>query len=534
MGQGIIRNTNRATIAALAHTITLRVSQAAPYPLESTDLKLFPSPVPFTDLSLSLATQDVADTDHRATLTERLYARNKSVYVFARACTNNELAAVVLLADASEIADDTHMRAIADWIELSEGADPRARERMENCLAIVVKSPDASPGSIDADVAATDAFDRSGFLANLLGENNRWAQEWTPGRPFSQVHFVPGFTNQAASEFLRPNSLTAALDDGVFPARKQTAVAPTMATNILLDIAANSSPVIRVRQIRRQLATIQRAMQARMFRYHRSNNPAQFTDWRRQIANVATKRLEACAEERQLGNMLGVLTLSEAEVRMLLAGLKGGAVTYQDIDAFSIDVPIDQAALPDPEICAEATVAAWLKLMHEAASSRPLCSQLNIAQPVFQHIIDEIVIGVHRADLVGTLTSKFVRALEAGNPLGDLPRSYAVVASRTLGGFLECLAVTNSPSFANAKRLGHDGSIHQSTDTYDGPSRRDQLAIRPADVRRRKVSHWPSLFRQMVDDNIVAAEGLTAHSEADHELGEYLSMLTTNPLEAEL
>ena len=38
----------------------------------------------------------------------------------------------------------------------------------------------------------------------------------------------------------------------------------------------------------------------------------------------------------------------------------------------------------------------------------------------------------------------------------------------------------------------------------------------------------------MVDDNIIAAEGLTAHSEADHELGEYLSMLTSNPLEVEL
>ena len=153
---------------------------------------------------------------------------------------------------------------------------------------------------------------------------------------------------------------------------------------------------------------------------------------------------------------------------------------------------------------------------YEAASSRHLCSQLNIAQPVFQHIIDEVVIGAHRADLVGTLTKKFVRTLEAGNPLSDLPRCYAVVAFRTLGSFLERLAVGQS---AGSSKMPTDAAGMSRSHAGEG---------------RRRFSHWPALFRHMVDDNIIAAEGLTVHSESDHELGENLSMLTNNPLEVEL
>lgn len=537
IGQGTVRNIDRATIAALAHTITFRISRAAPYPLEQTDLKLFPSPAPFTDLSLRLGTDNDADTEPGAALTGKLYARSKSVYVFSRACTHNELAAVVLLADAEDVPDDTHMRAISDWIELSEGADPRARERMENCLAIVIKAPGAttSPDD-DLERETLNELDGRRFLAELLGENNRWAHEWTPGRPFSQIHFVPGFADLAARPPPVPaNRFANAADDGVFPARLPTSTPPTAATRVLLNIAANSSQVIRIRQIRRQLATIQRAMQARMFRYHRSNNPAQFTDWRRQIANVATKRLEACAEARQFGTLLGILTLSEAEAHILLSGLQSSTAQYQESTSDLLDITIDHTTLPEPEVCAEAAVAAWLKLMHEAAGSRHLCSQLNIAQPVFQHMIDEIVIGVHRADLVGTLTAKLVRTLAASTPRSDLPRSYAVVAARTLGGFLERLAVTQAAAQVQRSPDAKALAAPSGGPFGDLPYGNVLDTTRPyTDNKPRNINQWPALFRRMVDDNIVAAEGLTAHSEADHELGEYLSMLTSNPLEVEL
>ena len=524
LGQGIIRHIDRATLAALAHTLTLRVSQAAPFPLESTDLKIFPSPEPPTDLSLHLAA-DGPDDAARAGRVEQLYARNKSIYSFARACTQNELSAILLLADREAVADDTHMPAISDWIELSEGADPRARERMENCLAIVIKTPDAIPDTIDARDGSGGPPDTAEFLADLLGENNRWAEEWTPGRAFSQIHFVPDFTTATTTTQARQVDLAAVANDGAFPAHVPAAAPPTKAASVLLDIAANNSQVIRAGQIRRQLATIQRAMQARMFRYHRSNNPAQFTDWRRQIANVATKRLEATAEQHKLGIMVSALTLAEGEIQMLLAGLKGDALGYQEIDRHAIDV--GHAALPDPEVCAEAVIASWLKLMHEAASSRQLCSQLDFAQAVFQHIIDEIVIGAHRGDLVGTVTAKFERALDATSPHGNLARSYAVIGSRAIGNFLGNLTVARSPIAAPSRQLsGAYGATPQPE--------RMAAATQADDARSSQLERWPSFFRQMVDDNIIAAEGLTAHSEADHELGEYLSMLTSNPLEVEL
>jgi len=556
LGQGTVRNSNRSVIAALSQTVTFRVSRASPFPLDTTDIKLFPSPTSPTNLSLALHSKVGTPAKLEDAQVEQLYGRAKSLYVFSRACTGSELSAVVVLADAGEIPDDVHMQAIADWIELSEGADPRARERMENCLAILVKEPglDATDGAgaVEALTGPADTFDRNLFVSSLLGEHNRWAQEWTPGRPFSQIHFVPGFIdpNRTSARPLARPSNRVDLEGGIFPARVPTSVSDTLAVNILLDIAANSSQVIRSRQSRRQLAMIQRGMQARMFRYHRSNNPAQFTDWRRQIANVATKRLEACAEARQLGNMLAVLTLSQEDVRMLLAGLKGGAIEFQELDEYSIDIDIGRAALPEPHVCAEATVAAWLKLMHEAAGSRQLCSQLNIAQPVFQHIIDEIVIGVHRADLVSSLTQKFERTLEAGNPLSDLALCYAVVASRTLGGFLERLARVSAKvppekparpevHLSRGARLHDRATVlmeHQERRAVPegGSSARDMLATQRAGHDKRQISQWPGLFRRMVDDNIIAAEGLTAHSETDHELGEYLSMLTSNPLEVEL
>ena len=537
ISQGTLRNTNRATIAALTHTVTLRVARAAPFPLEHTDLRIFPSPPPVTDLPVRFATDDEDTETAGAELIAMLYARSKSVYVFARASSHNELAAIVLLADADGECDGTHMRAITDWIELSEGADPRARERMDNCLAIVIKAdaatPDAATNADDgAEADGADDPARNRFVAELLGDNNRWAQEWTPGRPFSQIHFVPGFANPAAmAPPPHANRFAVAGDDGVFPARAPSPIPPMEATRVLLGIAANSSQVIRNRQIRRQLATIQRAMQARMFRYHRSNNPAQFTDWRRQIANVATKRLEACAEARQLGLLLGTLTLSEVEAEMLLSGLDGATIGYRDDSARTVDITIGRAALPDPEACAEAVVAAWLKLMHEAAGSRHLCSQLDIAQPVFQHIIDEIVIGVHRADLVGSVAAKFVRTQEASNPRSDLSRSYAVVAARTLGSFLERLDVPPAQRPPDVKPLAAP-----STGPIGDLPYPNMLTTTHANTDRRDagIGPWPALFRRMIDDNIIAAEGLTAHSEADHELGEYLSMLTSNPLEVEL
>ncbi|MFY0612977.1 MAG: hypothetical protein JXQ99_15715 [Hyphomicrobiaceae bacterium] len=533
IGQGIVRTTSRTVIAALAHTMTLRVSRAAPYPLEQTDLKIFPSPPPLRDLSLRLATLNRAAGEPGPELAEKLYVRSKSAYLFSRACTHNELAAIIFLADANGVPDDTHMRSISDWIELSEGPDPRARERMENCLSILIKTHAA--WTLDEDfheTALPNDDNRREFLADLLGENNRWAQEWTPGRPFSQIHFVPGFANPASHATpTRTNMRSATADDGAFPTRLPAPVKPTAATRVLLDLAGNSSQVIRTRQIRSQLATIKRALQARMFRYHRSNNPAQFTDWRRQIANVASKRLEACANAHQLGTLLGILTLSEAEAHILLSGLHGSATDYQESADHPTDITIAKAALPDPEVCAEAVVAAWLKLMYEAAGSRHLCNELNIAQAVFQHMIDEVVIGVHRTDLVGALATKFVRTLEASNPRSNLPRSYAVVAARTLGGFLERLTVAQSQRAVGAQPLSASSAA-----PFDDLPRRDVISTQrlQTDDHTRGIDPWPTLFRRMVEDNIVAAEGLTAHSEADHELGEYLSMLTSNSLEVEL
>lgn len=548
IAQGTVRNSHSAAVAALAHTVTLRVSRAHPFPLEATDLKVFPSTPSETDLLRSLLDENGAQSVLQGDEVEQLYARNKAIHVFSRACTGSELSAVVVLADAEQNPDDVHMPAISDWIDLSEGADPRSRERMESCLAVLVKSP-----YHDADGGASPRIDRAeqnAFVASLLGENNRWAQEWTPGRPFSQVHFVPEFSDLergVSTGAARPNNMVH-LEDAIFPSRLPTARPTSLAVSILLDISENSSQVVRSRQSRRQLATIQRAMQARLFRYHRSNNPAQFTDWRRQIANVATKRLEAAVDARQLGNMLDALSLSPADIHLLLAGLKSGAVATDDVDEYSLDIDIRGTSLPEPSICAAATVSAWLKLMLEAVGSRQLCNQLDIAQPVFQHIVDEVIIGAQRAELVNTLTQRFEQVLEASTPMSDLARSYALIASRMLGRFLERLdkgskathgAASAGPmrpaaGMAPGSRLTrHMGAreAHGSTSEHTRPQ--GALAGERANDGY-PLADWPAQFRKMVDDNIIAAESMTAHSQSDHELGEYLSMLTSNPLEVEL
>ncbi|MBU2531694.1 MAG: hypothetical protein KKB37_03060 [Alphaproteobacteria bacterium] len=539
IGQGAVRTVSRPAVAALIHTVNLRVNRAAPFPLDATDAKVFPSPKPSVDFpTASLGGGSALDIE----TAEQLFARVKAIYTFARAVANNELSAVVAVADVETEPDDIHMQAIADWIELSEGADPRARERMENCLAILVKSPkvDAPDGNL-----SVNRDDRARFVSGLLGEHDRWAREWTPGRPFSQVHFISDFTPATDEPAPRlpdqsraTNNYEAA--DGIFPARGYPGAPLTAAANILVEIAANSSQVVRSRQVRRQLVTTQRAMQARMFRYHHSNNPDQFTDWRRQIANVATKRLEACGEQNTLGHMVSVLMMGQTEIGMLLAGLNAAAADASPIDEYSIDIDLGRPSLPDPAVCAEAIVAAWFKLMHDVAASRLLCARLAIAQPVFQHVVDELVIAAHRADLLGTLVAKFNRILQNGQPMGQMQRAYAVVAARAIGNFLERLPVSPKPFRVDPRSDRNPASriAGMAAPRHLKPGAPGSSLVAPADPlspsSRSVIDGWPARFRRVVEDNILAADALTVHGEADHELGEHLSMLTSNPLEVEL
>ncbi len=541
LGQGTQRNVERTVIAALAHTMNLHVNRAHPLSLETTDVKVFPSSPPLVDFAPCLGHDHHASPEISEASIEQLFIRAKTAFLLARAAMGNELSGIVLLADGDSAVDDGAMEMVSEWVERTGGDDPATRERMDVGLAIIVRSDEVKPAEGRSGRNAGNERLKQ-FVGELVGEDNRWAREWMPGRAFSKIHYVNSFANPAraidgdgpsAGHEETDGGVVRRLNEGVFPVRAPVSWPRMPATDALLDIAANASQVVRARQIRRQLAGAQKSIQARIFRYHH-DTPGRFDDWRRQIANVASKRLEVLSERHELADVLAALSLRAGEARLVLNGLKSGAVSQPGAGSGLARTDRAPALLPGSDDCASAIVSQWFRLMHEAADSDQLSRAFDLPKPVFQHIIDEIIVCAQRTGLVGLIASRFQRTLDGGELMIDLGENFARVAELAVGAFLERLDAGPQPDRTGESQSARPGAGGRHAGPpgarFSAPSADDTVSTR----EDHHVDSWPRRFRDMVDANLFAAQALAGTGEADHELGEYLSMLASNPLEVEL
>lgn len=555
----------RAMLSAIATELTIGVDETRLSRLAPAEIVAFPGVGQLNDTTARLLMLAGKDKPGEVPLDVAvdLFARTKSTFLFERACSRHEITALVVRVDPKSHDDDIHAATIADWVDVAQGDGPNTRERMETGLSVIA-SPLVSatkPSPLDSGSSGTVAGDSVPGMGQLdaISADSDWHKEWTPGRRFERTHLIDGsgsdHTDAATPTVLMLSGSRlgephrSAVADRVAPGG--AGVLEAVADQVFEEISAACTPTVKARQIRQQLDATQKAIRARLVRYHQSNDPARFMDWRKQIANVASTRLEACRSAGRIGKLLEVLSPAESQLILVVSNLTQD-LAWQGTPQSSQPSRSGgrqrfDYARPTPDQSARAIIGYWLNTMFEAARCRRTCRKVGIAQPVLQHIVDELAFGAVRLDLSGELTHLLAAIDVHGQHSGDASLRYAAVAKRLIGTYLE------RPAPFNWNGIGeHAAPTGADAMTSRGRANTDYSAVSAADTRPSTFSNivpsfgkdlsvtfspaqkWPGAFLALVERNISAAGAVAARSEIDRELGEQLSAFTLSPFEVDL
>ncbi|MCH9806739.1 MAG: putative virulence factor [Alphaproteobacteria bacterium] len=576
-GGNSVLEIQRSTLAAIASEILIGVEETRLSRLAPAEIAAFPGVGSLNDTTarLLLHAREGPQGGLPLDIAVDLFVRTKSTYLFERACSRHEITALVVRVDPKSNDDDIHAAAIADWVDVAQGENATARERMEAGLSVIASpaSLTVRPTPLDQSPMASSTEDGSlqAFELDSISGGSKWLKEWTPGRGFERTHWI-GSKGAGAGENGTPAVLQLTgnrFSDGDLSAVSDrmasngSAALETVADRVFKEIAPSCTPMVKARQIRHHLRATRKSIRARLIRFHQSNDPARFMDWRQQVANVAATRLEACRTAGRIGRLWDGLSPTEEQLVLLVSSLIGDATLPAGSRAHGTAGSQsggqarsmgerggrgdDAGALPSAAKCARAIIQHWLKSMYGAADSRRLCRKVGIAQPVLQHVVDELAFGAIRLNLTSELTQLLSAIDMEKRAAADVPIRYAAVAKRFIGAYLERPApfIWNGIGEHGAASGGafYDGDEGEEAgglgagDRDEGPTGARNLPSLTDGTDTQTHSpaiDWPGAFRALVERNISAAGAVAARSEVDRELGKQLSVFTTSPFEVDL
>lgn len=568
----------RPVLAAVVAEVRLPVADSGAALLDRADLLEFPA----ID-GLNAGGHAMREIGRDAGQLGPVFMRAKSSYLLERYTDEQAVTAMVVCVDPSSPRLRELGGLVTAWIEKSHGTDPATRERQANGLFVCLTKLDKEfqePARRGKERRIDWGRHVTAALGQGLGLGHAWAQEWTPGRAFDNLHLLrlPG---------PKAKHLLAYAGDGreigykpeqtgrIERARRDFLAAPEVQRHVadpatvwqealelndggtaylaqsLVDVCDRHA---KHRHILADLTELGRQLKDRLQRYHVSDDPGLQQDRRRMSAVIAVRWLRRSAEQHRLGRLVGGLQLPDDEFHDVLrrheaerqsAGHSAGAKVNGHAFAASPAVNGEagaMAAAPErrgakptvgtngqlPTAAQTARTFAALAMTHWVASVRLFAQAERIAQTLqiprqgLALIVDELIAGAGRLDLEARIAAE-IETLIADDPSSEhqTPRA-ALVAANLIGDYVMWLGFDDVRSNAHPRRKGRAGApIFPPKDATDAFA----AAETDAQAERAFLTDWSQAFLALVAGNAEDLGRRPLDAERNRRLGAYLADL---------
>lgn len=327
----------RTALAALAAEVRLPLPPESSEVTKNADFLEFPG----LDHRPSVTNIEGALAKDPAVL-GRIFLRSKAIYLVESYTAQHKITSMVACVDHAQRDVAELAPLVGKWVETSHGRDAVTRERHDNSLFVAFTKIDKEFS--DSSRAGKDPkLDWGGRIKHILldgfGRHFDWPREWTPGRPFDNVHLLrnPIYKAKQILDYSSDGlelGFKAGQSDRIERSRKEFMASEVVKTHVAdplavwreaflindggmsylaQSIAAVCDNRVKYRQIVAALDDLRHSMQDRLRRYYVSENYAFQQDRRHTSGLLVVRRLRSSAESHNFGYLLRSLQLSESQ-----------------------------------------------------------------------------------------------------------------------------------------------------------------------------------------------------------------------------
>ena len=567
---GRASDVQRFVLAALVDECRLPVAPANLPLLETADFLVLPAARPvmlWPSPHGGQMSSSPAITGLSAIEAIEIFAAQKAGYLVDRAIRRQTLTSLLVAADLVDRVNGIEIDAgatmqIANWVEITQGETPHARERRRTGLSILAADVHGNGTVSEPVLNSADGGDPrlAATIEAVLDGNADWAQEWTPNRSFRNVFtwrpprsaLLPSAIvgQPGSADILRFERLKSA-DSSVAMPVSELAPGYDLA-NLQHAMTQATSGTVHLQQLSARLTDLRRSLSARFLRLHISNDPSAVVEWRRQICHVARSRLQRSAQTGNFGRLQRALMFGENEALAVLARLK--------VEERRPSLVAPDLRTLEPTRIVEACLEAWVAAMRQISRAPALMRAVQVPGAVVAHMVDELVLGALRIGLQEKLSEAVRRIQLSAVRAVDCEQSVAALMERGINAYVEALdpsarTLRNSVHRDTRFGMGNAATGYGSSltarqrtdagrgDTSRGDGRREtargdggRQAIaagrRLAQVAPSAVAdEWADTFADLIEANILGAGLLGGAGHLNRELGEVLSAMSASPFE---
>lgn len=477
-------------------------------------------------------------------LAAHLYMKAKGVLLLERYTADSEITSLVLCVDPNTRKLGELPRLVAQWIERTHGADPTEREPNDNGLFVVLTKLDrelTEPVRRGAERRVDIGQRIAGVLLDDLGREHGWPREWTPGRPFDNVHLVrtpaaklkhfceydaqgreTGYrpavlerVERARLDFLESDTVKAHVSDPGGVWNEALELNDGGITYLAQSIGEVCDMRVKHRQILSSLTGLRQAMKDRLQRYYVSDNQAVQQSRRHGAALLVVRRIRQCADGMRLGPLIRALQMTEAEAADVLVNF---AALREHLTG------IGDQETPEPTAFARAAVAHWIEQMRTGAGAVNASRRFMIPPAVLASLVDELIVGAARLELEASIAERI--EMSAGTET-DTERRVAIAAmcaAGAIGEYVMWLGFTDNRSNSRPRRKGkREIQIFPPRPAAD----LSRLEAGVTESEERFFADWSQAFTMLVAENAADLRERDINADENRRLGQLLMLLDT-------
>jgi hypothetical protein len=581
-GDGPAVQVARATLTALVAEIKVVMADKPWNFFEHTDLLDFPG-ARAREQMIDLP----PDPQERSFCVRNMLLRGKIAYLFQRYTEERELTCMLLCMPPSnqEVKDLTSL--VGKWVAQTHGDSPQARAQLPCALFFVLTKFDvelvAKPG--DTPESWRNRIDtRLEASMYQLYKQEEWLQNWN-GRPFANTFFLrnPGFELEGVFQYDANATTSPRRETGVatqsadrIAANRQgmldsercskhftnpaLAWDSAMAFNdggvayLVDNLERVLSPKLKTRQLAGRLVHQGKQLDDQLRHFYAAGDDASRKEKELELMNLRRRLYKACNDRnfRNFGQLLARMKLAEADVRgafLNVASLKIEEAApieqatashepdpWDDPWADTSTQPTDKAlAAPPPkrrqrdrpDLFAMQVLNLWTERVRGMANEPHTLNALAMDAPLIIALVNEIVIGAHRNQLIERIAERIRTQVAAANVRWDeVADRGAGIASMLINDYVSHLgfgdlAPADRPAMPEPPKPRLRGVFAPPPLPPRGTI--PTLGESRAPLEREYFLDWGVALKQLGLDNISFSGGREIEEEDNRALGEILA-----------
>lgn len=563
----------RAIVAGLVAELRLTLADQPWAFFSTTDLLDFPGARTRENLT------DPATYLADAAKIAQLFLRGKVAYLYQRYVAEQELTAMLLCVGPSNQDVRTLPAMVREWIDATHGPTPSQRAKQSTALFIVLTKFDMEfaetrgQGQAGSEEKSLWAVRIEASITRFLGLEPGWVQEWTPGRPFTNVYWLrnPNFIDKALLDYDAEGREAKLREPGRIARLKAAYLATEEIRRHIADperawdeamtlndggitylaerLAPVCDPSLKRRQVAEQLAALAGRLVTRLDPFHVSDDRKAERAKRREEGRALAPHLAACLQAQRFGLMLRAMqvepeALSAVFYRLLLHAPEDGAQAgpvmgtavagdsltrdFEDLfggaaDAAPPPSPAQEHAPTDiADQLAEAALAEWQERLRDFAADPATASFLMIPRERAAFLATQVAAGAAWQGLRGRIAREIRERSGFHERLADRLVKPVMIAERAVNDHVSTLGFDRMPE-AERPRTARENRVvfAPRVAAEDVPA----LGKQPRPFEQDFAVDWFTAFARLVDLNVDHAFGARTDSEANATLGRILTAL---------